>query len=165
MSEPRRRETHNLPAKVVREVNAFTHLSSNHGEEQSTCHRASRMATALQETTAQAVEPELGCHPKYLQLPAPDVLWAQGLSYTSHLNAPGILQQHLLHLVRSLGFLKYLKENRQCLPGKGFRMHRSQVCSQPYVFQTGNQRTPQSKGLERNPVGGDEVLEVVGVSN
>lgn len=46
------------------------------------------------------------------------------LSSTSHLNAPGILHQHLLHLVCSLGFLKYLKENRH-LPGKGFRMPES----------------------------------------
>ncbi|KAK2491210.1 hypothetical protein MC885_014483 [Smutsia gigantea] len=101
--------THKGLIQVVREVNAFTHLSSNHREEQGPCQHASRLATALKGIPSPGVvEPKLGCHPKYFQLPA-HVLWTQGLRPPSHLNAPGILQEHLLHLVCSLGFLKYLK--------------------------------------------------------
>lgn len=62
-----------------------------------------------------------------------------------HLDAPGILQQHLLHLICSLGLLKYLKVNREHLPEKGvesllalkfFRMgtgkaHRAGVLKRP----------------------------------
>lgn len=41
------------------------------------------------------------CQPHMFSGPKPQ-------SHTAHLNAPGIVHQHLLHLACSLGFLKYL---------------------------------------------------------
>lgn len=44
---PRRWEAHHLPAEVVREVDAFTHLPSDHREQQGPRDRASCLAMAL----------------------------------------------------------------------------------------------------------------------
>lgn len=50
MSEPQERRSPYLPAEVVREVDAFTHLPSDHREQQGPRHHAAHLATALQDT-------------------------------------------------------------------------------------------------------------------
>lgn len=83
-------------------------------------------------------------------------------SYTSHLNAPGILRQHLFHLVCFLGFLKYLKENN-------VSQERVSECMGPrsarglYVFQTGIWRGPQSQRVLGKSSRGDQGFQVGGV--
>lgn len=72
---PSREEDHYLPAQVIREVNPFTHLSSDHREKQGTCHCATHLATALQEKPNPELLSQSWTPPNYTQLPGLLGLW------------------------------------------------------------------------------------------
>lgn len=158
-------EAHPLPAKVVREVDAFTHLPSDHGKHQGPCHHAPCLATVLQET------------------PSPE-LQSQGVdashgtfSCQRHVPfGPKASEPHLLPECTwntpaapappgSLSGAPEISEGKHIMsPRKGFQNAWVLGGSWPSVFQTGDWRSPQGQGPWGDPLDGYQGLEA-GVRN